>query len=337
MIIKNFAQISNSSFVRIQELIVFSLNHFFTQIKSHQEFKIEGFLEGIIEGIGPVFTMLGPSYAKKLWKFVYENFTTLYIQMIVIMSQKYKSKETKLMLDKMKVEIEIFQDFFEEQISKKDFTAGKEKIENLIKTLTGNEEEIIHHIFELRMKLRDKFNEKCMKCLMRLRKDFNKKKRAKVIQMLEEEEEKMKNASKRNIGKMFYKGIMAEFRIHQFVQKFRLKLQLKKENLRKKVQQEKDRAVKTINENERMEVEEAAISLRGNLRWCKKTIAHNQNEEAIIGYADNYHYATSHFYFDHDLLLWKEKNTSTQILGRINLAALKDVGVASMDTFYFVR
>lgn len=252
MIIKNFAQISNSSFFRIQDLILYNLNHFFSRIKNHQTFDVEKFLEEILEGIGTVFSMLMKNYSRKLWKFVYDNFTTLYIQMIVIMSQKYKSKESAKMIKKVEEETEIFQDFFEDKVGRKDFKMGTEKINDLIKALTGNPEEIVQHIFNLRVKLREKFNEKCMKCIMRLRPDFNKKKKAKVFKMMEEEEEKIRKESKRNVAKLFYKQIMTEFRIHQFVQKFRIKMHIRNEIMRKRAQKEQDRSVKNINENERL-------------------------------------------------------------------------------------
>lgn len=81
---------------------------------------------------------------------------------------------------------------------------------------------------------------------------FQQKKKAKVFKMMEDEEEKIRQESRRNIGKLFYVGIMAEFRIHQFVQKFRIKMQIRREFLRKRAQKEKNRAVKSINENERL-------------------------------------------------------------------------------------
>lgn len=72
--------------------------------------------------------MLVTNYSRKLWKFVYDNFTTLYIQMIVIMSQKYKSKENESMISKIKKEIEIFEDFFEDKVGKKEFKIGKRRL-----------------------------------------------------------------------------------------------------------------------------------------------------------------------------------------------------------------
>lgn len=252
VIIRNFAQISNSSYIRIQELILYSINHFFSTVTSHQKFNIEKFLESLIEGIGSVFGMLSKNYSRKLWKFVYENFTTLYIQMIVILSQKYKKSKSHELLNKVLEEIEIFQDFFEEHVSRKDIKTNKEKLQDLIKVFTGSPEEIVPYIFNLRVKLRDKFNEKCMKCLMRIRPDFDKEKRNHVYNLVKEEEEKIMSESKMNSGKMFYKGIMTEFRIHNFVDRFRARMKEKKEMLRKKKQREQDREVKTINENERM-------------------------------------------------------------------------------------
>lgn len=131
MIIKNFAQISNSSFIRIQELMTYNMNHFFTQIKDHKTFDIEKFLTEIIEGIGPVFEMLVKAYSKKLWKHIHETFATLFIQFVITFSVKYKSSEQKDLTTKLEREIEVINDFFDGKAGKKDYKENVQKLDDL--------------------------------------------------------------------------------------------------------------------------------------------------------------------------------------------------------------
>jgi CRISPR/Cas system CSM-associated protein Csm2 small subunit len=175
MIIKNFAQISNSSFIRIQELMTYNLNHMFSQLSDHKNFEIEKFLEEIIDGIGPVFSMLVTAYSKKLWKHIHETFSSLFIQFVITYSVKYKKNEQKNLTEKLEREIDIINDFFEGKAGKKDYKENVKKLDDLFQCLVAPSDKVIVNILNLQLKLRDKFNEKCMKCLMRLRGDITDK------------------------------------------------------------------------------------------------------------------------------------------------------------------
>lgn len=79
MLIKNFAEISNLSYIRIQELMTFNMNHFFSKVKEYQSFDIQKFMTEMIDGIGSVFDMLMGAYSKKLWKHIHDTFVVLFI------------------------------------------------------------------------------------------------------------------------------------------------------------------------------------------------------------------------------------------------------------------
>jgi hypothetical protein len=47
-------------------------------IENHKKFNLEEFLQIFVESAKGMFIVLIPSYSKKLWKFVFDNFTALY-------------------------------------------------------------------------------------------------------------------------------------------------------------------------------------------------------------------------------------------------------------------
>lgn len=336
MIIKNFAQISNSSFIRIQELMTYNLNHFFSQIKDHKTFQIEKFLTEIIEGIGPVFQMLVKAYSKKLWKHIHDTFSSLFIQFIITFSVKYKQTEQKQFTEKLEKEIEIINDFFDGKAGKKDYKENVQKLDDLYQCLVAPSDKVIVNILNLQIKLRDKFNEKCMKCLMRLRSDITEKQKKRIYRLIQEEEDRISAINRKNLGKMLYRGIMTEFRIHQFVQKFRERKRIRDANKKKKAQIQKDQTVMHINDNERLEVEEAAIGMRGMLKWCTKKLKKGEDPEELIYKAANFKYQTSHFSFLNELFLWKETASSHDHLGRVYILSIDKIGVGMGEEFYFV-
>lgn len=93
MLIKNFAEISNLSYIRIQELMTFNMNHFFSKVKDYQTFDIQKFMTEMIDGIGSVFDMLMGAYSKKLWKHIHDTFVVLFIQLVITFSIKYQKNE----------------------------------------------------------------------------------------------------------------------------------------------------------------------------------------------------------------------------------------------------
>jgi hypothetical protein len=52
---------------------------------------------------------------------------------------------------------------------------------------------------------------------MRLRSDITDKQKKRIYKLIQEEEDRIKAINRKNLGKMLYRGIMTEFRIHQFV------------------------------------------------------------------------------------------------------------------------
>lgn len=72
------------------------------------------------------------AYRKKIWRFVFENFTTLYIQLVTLFTIEYKIPGSRsVLVEKIKQEREIIIDLFGEHVSSQVLKAETKKLENL--------------------------------------------------------------------------------------------------------------------------------------------------------------------------------------------------------------
>jgi hypothetical protein len=91
-----------------------------------------------------------------------------------------------------------------------------------------------------------------------------------------------------------------------------------------------------INDNERLAVEEAAIGMRGMLKWCKKKLKKGEDPDDVINGARNFKFQVSFFSFLNELFLWKENATDGEQQGRVYLISVDKIGVGMGEEFYFV-
>jgi hypothetical protein len=76
--------------------------------------------------------------------------------------------------------------------------------------------------------------------------------------------------------------------------------------------------------------------MRGGLKFTKRKLSKNQKADHLVLGAKNLSYSKAYFFFMNELLVWKEKPGSTDILGRVFLVNITSVGIGDTDIFYFV-
>ena len=337
-VIRSFAEISNLAFIRLQELTLFLVNNFFKKVKDYKgKFNIETFLEEIITQIGPISQMLNRVYAKKLWKIVFESFTHSYIQLIIIHSTKYKSKEKEALVKKVTAEVEIFEEFFDDWVPAKEHGAGMATVNDLVVSLTGRIDDIIDNMVNLKVKLGDKLNDKCIKCLIRLRPEITKEQKMKWFKLMKAEEDKINYLRKTNSSKMFYKGVMTQFHVHRFVNKLKARMAEKALNQSRVIKKKVNKELMSINDNERLEMEENAQGLKGVLEFTSKKFDRGKHPMMFVRAAPGYKFTSSHFSFLKDLFVWKDKAGSSDVLGRISLISMRNIDLGNQEIFYFVK
>lgn len=161
-LIKNFAKISNSAFIRIQELVVFQLNQSFTDVRDYAKLNFENFIMKAFKDLFPIFEMLQPTYSKKLWNHVFLELCCLFSKMAIVLSSKYKVSKRDELMAKLEEDKLLIIDLFEEKCSKKDRLKGKENLESTIKVFKDPTDELIISLVNLRVHLGEVFDDKYM-------------------------------------------------------------------------------------------------------------------------------------------------------------------------------
>ena len=339
MIIKAFAQLSNISFYRIQELVKLLVNQAFSRIKDHKKLDLEDFIRtDILETIGGFFKLLMNSFGKKLWKYLYELMVPLYVQMIIVLSPKYKKTEREALCEKVESEIELIHEVFEDFVTSKSVIERQKAILDSLYQILSSESttKVVSSIVHLSVEMRSDFNNKCIKALLRLRSDLSRSEKKEVKYLLNQEKSNIAKLQKKNIGKLFYKTVMTEYRISQFVERFRKRKREKELVMRKAIKEQKRREVMDVDESELLEVEESSIGMRGVLKYVKKKVKKKQTVDSLIEKASKFSFSEAHFSFVDDFLIWRDSMASSEIKGRILLVNLGEVGVGMNDYFYFV-
>lgn len=85
-----------------------------------------------------------------------------------------------------------------------------------------------------------------------MRSDISKPDKKNIADLLQKESEKLKEIDKTKLGRMFYKGVMAEFYIHRYIQNFRARKRERDRIKMKEMKQKLDENVLQINDNERL-------------------------------------------------------------------------------------
>lgn len=161
-LMKNFAQISNSAFGRIEELILQQIAVLYSQISDIKLLDMDKFLTDMLLAVNPVFKMLHATYSKKLWKSVADGVVRNYILMLFTLSTQYKPTETKLFVDKIEKEKQLMTDIFSGNLGPKDIEELQQSLLMFIKSLTEPIVEIPIFLVKISVKLKGDFNENCI-------------------------------------------------------------------------------------------------------------------------------------------------------------------------------
>ena len=187
-------------------------------------------MQQFFDVFSPIFNMLMPAYAKKLWNFIFGEFCDLYIQMIIVMSMKYKVTEKEVLQDKLETEIEIIEDLFKDKLTKKIFEDNKIKLSKLISVFTSPADSLNTLFGDLIVGMGDKFNEKSIKCILRIRSDLSKDEKHEILKELKQVNDKLQKKSKssrNSFGPYFLK-----LKVSRYLKGLRKRIQEKKEKLK---------------------------------------------------------------------------------------------------------
>lgn len=168
-----------------------------------------------------------------------------------------------------------------------------------------------------------------------MRADMPKEMKRAVMDAIEKQSSLIKSAERKEMGKLFTKTVMTEFRILRYVQRFRERYAVKQALQR-------DRAASTLQRQnilsagKGVETEEEMLNQRGNLEFATEPYTNPNDLVKIRANAAKLTYQKMYFVFFDDIIAWKKKNTAQAVEGKIFLVSIEEVKVDATHFFLFV-
>lgn len=148
---KSFAEISNKTFQSIQTTITQLIADKFTSIKSWSKFNFKDFFDDLFFQFKGMFEKLFPSYANKLWKYTFNNFTLYYVQFVLVQATKLKSEALPEFIARIQLEVASIAEFYSSVCSTKEQLEHKCNFEALLSVFTLPPEEMIVKFIQLKV------------------------------------------------------------------------------------------------------------------------------------------------------------------------------------------
>ena len=165
-------------------------------------------------------------------------------------------------------------------------------------------------ITELMVEMPHEFNEKCIKCILRIRYDIPRPEKIAMLKRITENIGTLEEVKKKNLGRLFKMTIMIEVNVRKFVDKLRFLVEERKKKLSSSKRNKLNRELNNITLNAKLEIEEATFTLRGYLEVCMKKFSNEGKRDEFIEKCEKYKYQKAHFSFLDDIFVWKKKPNS---------------------------
>ncbi len=276
-----------------------------------------------------IFEKLYPSYMNKLWKYTFQNFASYYVQFIIFQSSKYSPKEDQKMVAKVKDEIDIMDGFFKAVLPSKDAENLGGILNDLYGAFINSPEDTIVNIVNLKIFLKKDFSDKSMvvglhqALIMRMRADIPDELKSKIKELIDKENKKLALIEKRQMFKLMTKNLLTEYTIRRFTEKFRLRYQEKQEQRAKYQNDRHNEDILKINENERLEIEQDALSLTVMMDYFKVAVQNEKNLTVHLNAIKSAKTKKAKFSFIDDILLVHDDQQN--LLEKIFLVSIKEV------------
>ena len=337
-LMKEFGLIANSCFVRIQDLVDDLLSTDMINLPPHKDFLIEDWIEEKFFKFKEIFDRMYKSYTKKLWKFVFDKFTTLFIQYLILSTLQYAPENKDDFVEKIAEQRDIISDVFEAVVSVKDVKEKIKKLDHFIDCLKLPADKVVVSMANLRIIMKGKnFNIKCMKCILRMRHDIIRQEKVTMLRVLEEKSSAIKEKERKNLGRMLKKSLMTDQLVRQYCYKFKQRLEDKRKAKERKSQNRLDNELLNINANEKLQVEQESFGLRGFLGVNEFYCADPLKRDLCLKEIKIFTYSKMHFSFLDDIILWKKKPTAKTIHRKIYLVTIDEIGVKFSNYLWFTK
>ncbi len=169
-----------------------------------------------------------------------------------------------------------------------------------------------------------------------MRKDFSREEKNLVIDSIEKHSDIIRQLEKKELMKVFTKSAMTEYRILNWLQRFRQRYEVKKKTQADKEAAKLQKQTLGIDEERRIELEEEISSLRGQLEVAIEDFKGEEQFDKLRSKAAKQSYSSLYVSFMDEVLSWKKKNTSTKPEGKVYYKLIEDIRVEGTQYICFV-
>jgi hypothetical protein len=209
----------------------------------------------------------------------------------------------------------------------KDLEQSIKKLDTLANALGGPAEEVPVSLVQLKVALGKQFNLNCTKCVLRLRSDFEPPKKQAILDALRKQEEIIKVAQRKEVGRKITKSLMIEYRVSTFVDKFRIRCAARKKAEQERISSQLQKKTLVLDDDRRLEIEETLPTLRTSHELSCAPCSNGEEFARLRSTIETVSYKKSFFSFAENSLVWKEKITSAKPAGRVQMSRVLDIAV----------
>lgn len=147
----------------------------------------------------------------------------------------------------------------------------------------------------------------------------------------------IKQAEKKELMKVFTNNVLTEFRIINWLQRFRQRYEIKKKTILDKEAARLQRQTLGIDEERKIELEEEVSSLRGILEFSIEDFRGQEQFDKLRSKIAKQSYDQFVFSFLDEILVWKKKSNSNKAEGKVYFQNVEDIKVEGTLYICFVR
>ena len=167
-----------------------------------------------------------------------------------------------------------------------------------------------------------------------MRPDMHDEMKFKINELIEKENEKIRQIEKSLNLKLLTKNLMTEFTIRKFVDKFRLKYRQKQEKKRKLQDDTHNKEILKINKNEQVIIEQEALNLSLMMDYCKVQMKGEKSVDMHLNSLNSLKMKEAKFSFIDDILIVMDDKQAVQ--EKIFLVTIDDVAAHGDLYIYLV-
>lgn len=312
---REFAEIMNKFLERIQfqikDLIVKGLK----RIHDYRQVDVAHIMDELAHDLTDIFRNLIRSLANKLWKTIWQGFTSAYCLMTIQSSKCYKHKELKSFTEKLERDIMLIKGVFGNLVKGAAFEEQTKKLDSLLELFTISHDEILKPLLNLELFLKEDFDKNILSSIFLLRVDIRKQEKNMIVEMFECRPQG--NFLHKPCGGQFYSAIRSTLLAKEFVGRLKSRVATRERVMKEKLANSKvlEIDVHLIGKTDNIIEFETFQKTSGNVDYVllklkrKKTAGVTQKtyNEAVFNKTicgKNITFSKRFFWFEDGLLLW---------------------------------